>query len=99
MLENIRASFHSMDKDMMRKIITIMMRPKLGNATAIWPLHINDIRKLERIQRITTKMVPEHKNTNPYGEIETNEHTYTKAVKRKTHHDQNLQADQQVENY
>ena len=49
-----------MDKDMMKKIITSMLRPKLEYAAVVWSPHLKkDIRKLERIQRTATKMVPE----------------------------------------
>ena len=44
----------------MRKIITTMIRPKLEHAEVIWSPHKKeDVLKLERIQRIATKMVPE----------------------------------------
>ena len=39
MLSNIRMGFHFLDKDMMRKIITTMIRPKLEYAQVIWSLH------------------------------------------------------------
>ena len=55
MLRNIRMAFHFLDKDMMRKITTTMIRPKLEYAEVIWSPH----KKLQRIQRIATKMVPE----------------------------------------
>ena len=59
MLTNIRVEFHYMDMSMMKKIITTMVRPKLEYAAVVWsPHHKKDIRKLERIQRIATKMVP-----------------------------------------
>ena len=60
MLTNIRVAFHYMDMSMMKKIITTMVRPKLEYAAVVWsPHHKKDIRKLERIQRIATKMVPD----------------------------------------
>ena len=53
-------AFHFLDKDMMGKIITTMIRPKLEYAEVIWSLHKKKhVLKLERIQRIATKMVPE----------------------------------------
>ena len=42
----------------MKKILTSMIRPRLGYA-AHSPNAKKDIRKLERIQRVATKMVPE----------------------------------------
>ena len=65
-LRNIRMAFHFLDKDMMRKIITTMIRPKLEYAEVIWSTHTHThthtkkpVLKLERIHRIATKMVPE----------------------------------------
>ena len=37
-----------------------MVQPRLEYAAVVWSPHMkNDIRKLERIQRMATKMVPE----------------------------------------
>ena len=59
-LSNIRVAFHHMDKDMMKKIMTAMVRPRLEYAAVVWSPHTKkDIRKLERIQRTATRMVPE----------------------------------------
>ena len=61
-LRNIEVAFHYMDKDMLKKIFTTMIRPKLEYAAVVWsPSKKKHIRKLERIQRIATKMVPELK--------------------------------------
>ena len=52
-----------MDQNMMKKIITTMIRPKLEYAAVVWSPHLKkDIKKLERIQRIATKMVPDLKD-------------------------------------
>ena len=60
MLANIRVAFHYMDKDMMKNILTSMIRPRLEYAAVVWSPHAKkNIRKLERIQRVATKMVPE----------------------------------------
>ena len=60
MLRNIRMAFHFLDKVMMRKIITTMIRPKLESSEVIWSSHKKKhVLKLERIQRIASKMVPE----------------------------------------
>ncbi len=62
MLRNIRMTFHFLDKDMMKKILTTMIRPKLEYAEVIWsPYKKKQIYKLERIQRIAIKMLPELK--------------------------------------
>ena len=53
-------AFHFLDKDMMRKMITTMIRPKLEYIEVILSPHKEKhVLKLERIQRMTTKMVPE----------------------------------------
>lgn len=63
LLTNIRIAFSYMDKEMMKNIITSMVRPKLEYAAVVWAPHKKkDIRKLERIQRVATKMVPELKD-------------------------------------
>ena len=47
-------------KDMMRKILTIMIRPKLEYAEVIGSPHKKkSVLTLERIKRTATKMVPE----------------------------------------
>ena len=64
MLRNIWMGFHFLDKDMI-KLITIMIRPKLEYAEVIWSPHKKKhVLKLERIQRIATKMVPDWKTYN-----------------------------------
>ena len=51
-----------MDKDMMKRILTSMIRPRLEYAAVVWSPNVKtDIRKLERIQRVVTKMVAELK--------------------------------------
>ena len=62
LLTNIRVAFHYMDTSMMKKILVSMVRPRLEYAAVVWSPHLKkDIDKLERIQRIATKMVPELK--------------------------------------
>ena len=59
-LQNIRVAFQYMDKGMMKKIITTMIRPKLEYAAVTWSPHCKKhVSKLERIQRIATKIIPE----------------------------------------
>ena len=43
----------------MKRILTSMIRPRLEYAAVVWSHAKKDITKLERIQRIATKMVPE----------------------------------------
>ena len=53
-------AFHFLAKDMMRKIITTMIKPKLEYAEVIWsPYKKKHVLKLERLQKIVPKMVPE----------------------------------------
>ena len=59
MLRNIRMAFHFLDEDTIRKIITLMIRPKLEYAEVIWfPHKKKHVLKLERIERLATNMVP-----------------------------------------
>ena len=44
---------------MMKTILTCMIRPRLEYAAVLWSLNAKkDMRKLERIHRAATKMVP-----------------------------------------
>ena len=43
MLRNIRVAFHYMDKEMMKKIIIIMVRPKMEYAAIVWSPHKKNI--------------------------------------------------------
>ena len=59
-LMDVRVAFSYIDKNMMKKIMTTMIRPRLEYAAVVWsPYMKKDIRKLERVQRAATKMVPE----------------------------------------
>ncbi len=58
MLQSIKTSFSFKDEEMMRKIITTMIRPKLESTSVVWSEHKKVIRKLERIQKIATNLVP-----------------------------------------
>ncbi len=63
MLWNIRMIFQLMNKDMMKKMLTTLIRPKLEYAEVVWsPYKKKHINRLERIQRIATKMLPELKD-------------------------------------
>ncbi len=59
MVRNIGTAFNFMDKDMMRKIITTMIRPKLEYAEAVWPPYKKKHIHIQRIQKMATKLVPE----------------------------------------
>ena len=62
-------AFHFQDKGMMRKMIISMIRPKMECAEVIWSPHKKKyVLKLERIQRIATKMAPALKNLVTYEE-------------------------------
>ena len=59
LLRNIRVAFTYLDEDMIRKIFVTLIQPKLEYAAVVWsPWLKKDIRKIERIQRAATKMVP-----------------------------------------
>ena len=52
-------AFKYLDEEMINKLITSLIRPKLEYAAVIWSPHKKkDLKKLERSQRATTKMVP-----------------------------------------
>ena len=60
MLSNIRVVVYYIDKEMMNKIVTCMVRPRFEYAAVVWSPHMRkDIWKLERIQRKATTMEPE----------------------------------------
>lgn len=60
MLRNIKAAFDYMVKSMMRKIT--ILKPELEYTKILWSKHQKKpIRKLERIQTIATKSMPELK--------------------------------------
>ena len=63
MLTNIRVVFHYMDKDMMKKIISTMIRPRLEYAAVVWSPHKKkDVTKIKRIKLAASKMVLELKD-------------------------------------
>ena len=52
-------TFTYIDEDMIKKLITSMIRPRLEYAALLWsPNTKKNIKKLERIQRAATKMPP-----------------------------------------
>ena len=57
LLRNIKLAFSYIDEDMIKKLITSMIRPRLEYAALLWSPHLKkDVRKLERIQRAATKI-------------------------------------------
>ena len=59
-LTHTQMAFPFLDKDIIIRIITTMIRLKLEYSEVIWSLHKKKhVLKFERIQRIATKMVPD----------------------------------------
>ena len=60
LLRSIKVAFAYMDEEIVKKILITMIRPRLECAVILWsPSTKKNIRKLERIQRATTKLAPE----------------------------------------
>lgn len=56
-LRNMKLAFNYIDEDMMKKLIVSIIRPRLEYASLLWSPHLKkDIRKLERIQRVASKI-------------------------------------------
>ena len=56
---NIRSTFAHIDETLMVKVIKSILRPKLEYAQVVWAPHLKKhVRKLERVQRAATKLVP-----------------------------------------
>ena len=67
-LQNIGFAFNYLDENMMKKILTTLIRPQLEYAAVVWsPYMKKHIRKLERVQRLGTRMIPGYKEL-PYEE-------------------------------
>ncbi len=57
LLRNIKTSFTYLDEEIVKKLITSIIRPRLEYAAVVWsPRLKKDVRKLERIQRAATKL-------------------------------------------
>ncbi len=62
LLTSMKIAFNYMDEQMLSKIISTMIRPRLEYAAVVWSPHLKKhINKMERVQRIATKMIPELK--------------------------------------
>ena len=56
---NVRITFSHLSEPLIKKIIESILRPKLEYAQVTWAPHLKKhIRKLERVQRAATKLVP-----------------------------------------
>ncbi len=68
LLRNIKTAFTYIDEEMVKKLITSMIRPRLEYAALLWsPKLKKEIRKVERIQRAATKL-PETLKDHTYEE-------------------------------
>ena len=60
LLRRVKMAFSYVDTDMIKTLISSMIRPRLEYAATVWSPHTRkNIRKVERVQRAATKMVPE----------------------------------------
>ena len=58
-MANVRTTFTHLSEPLVKKIIESILRPKLEYAQVVWAPHLKKhIRKLERVQRAATKLVP-----------------------------------------
>ena len=61
-------AFKYLDKEMIKKFISSLIRPKLEHAAVIWSQRKKkDIKKIEKIQGAVTKITPSLRNL-PYEE-------------------------------
>ena len=68
LLRSIKAAFKYIDEEMIRKLITTLIRPRLEYAALVWSPNLKKhIRKLERIQRAASKL-PSNMRDMPYEE-------------------------------
>ena len=62
MLQNVGLAFHYLDEGMMKRILCTLIRPQLEYAAVIWSPHMKKhVKKLEKVQRLATRMIPEFK--------------------------------------
>ena len=59
LIANMKRAFLYVDEDMVKKIITAIIRPSLEYGAVVWSPHLKkDIDKLERVQRAATRWAP-----------------------------------------
>ena len=59
MAGNMRVALTYLDEEMLTKIIKSLIRPRLEYAAVVWSPHLRkDVKKLEKVQRSITRMVP-----------------------------------------
>nr|XP_053632169.1 uncharacterized protein LOC128688366 [Cherax quadricarinatus] len=59
-LVNLRTAFRHLNKESFRTLHTVYIRPILEYAVPVWNPHLaKHIRKLEKVQRFATRLVPE----------------------------------------
>jgi len=64
----IKQNYNSRDSIVIRSLYTTLVRPILDYASTIWnPLHLGNIRELEKIQRRATKLILTLQNL-PYSD-------------------------------
>ncbi len=57
LLRNIKITFTYIDEEIIKKLITSMIRPSLEYAALVWsPKLKKEIKKVERVQRAATKL-------------------------------------------
>ncbi|XP_076059106.1 uncharacterized protein LOC143035878 [Oratosquilla oratoria] len=59
LFKSVKVAFNCLDEVMVKKILVTLIRPRLEYSVTLWtPSTKKNIKKLERIQRATTKMAP-----------------------------------------
>ena len=58
LLRCIRVAFTYLDEEMVKRILVTLIRPRLEYTAVMWLPSTKNIRKIERIQRATTRLAP-----------------------------------------